>query len=508
MATKLESKSDIVDLALLQKQLYGVVQFVYPSSSQKSMQDQVDNCYKHLQKLQKSESSQTFAVEVKKMATTVTNAVALVDQLKLKGDPMEVMQASLTLFLSIVDLVENCSAHYDTATIALCMTYSGFFSLILPEQKETLPIQIHKGLTKALGGFNLPPLTQQIRGWSSLGKIVLIELEEQQNSNTYPGFDSAARSRLDSFVKLMGELEFLIECDVSDNESTQQRLVCICAYIYVAYCYIVILSWHLVLSTAAKIRPDMQIRRLSDMKCTSQSLFGFLSDKTLLGRAGAYGGKLRTMAAFRSDMRFVPVILTFQKLLGFPETTYSAADATKAFEEYPVLLHELSSHEDVDRVANSGNNHYFALVNRTRWPIRIFSGTAGSNVSNLKFSITVKPNECYTHPCVEKGYAFSAAGTFCVGQDCETMEEMTDVQLVEFAMSNVVTVKQRKILTKLVNTMGNGSQAYQALGVNPDTVKRFLYHSRTCVTQGTVQNASGGYYIWRFCVEEVNLDKL
>ena len=92
-------------------------------------------------------------------------------------------------------------------------------------------------------------------------------------------------------------------------------------------CYTVILSWHLVLSTAAKISPDMQIRRLSDMKCSSRNLFGFLSDKTLLECAGAYGGK--------PHMRFVPVVITFQKLSGFPETTYSAADATKAFEESP-----------------------------------------------------------------------------------------------------------------------------------------------------------------------------
>ena len=92
MTTKLESKSDIVDLVLLQKQLDGV-QFVYPSSSQKSMLDQVDNCYKHLQKLQKSESSQTFAAEVK-MAITVTNALVLVEQLKLKGDSSNAFVAS------------------------------------------------------------------------------------------------------------------------------------------------------------------------------------------------------------------------------------------------------------------------------------------------------------------------------------------------------------------------------------------------------------------------------
>ena len=505
MATKKDPKTDV---DALQKQLYSVIQFVYPSDSQKSMQDKVDDCYKQLQKLQKSEDAPTFTTEMDKISSTVTKATLLVEQLRSNVDMVEATQASLALFLSIFYLVENHSAQYDAAISALCTVYSGFFSFILPKQKETLPVQIHKCVAKALGIFVLPSLTQQIQGWSAIGKVVMIELVEQHNSSSYPGFDSAARNRLDSFVKLMGELEFLMECDVKDDESTQQRLMCICAYIHVAYCYIAILSWHLVLCSAAKLSTSLLIRRLDDIKLSSQGLFGYLANKSLLGRAGVLGGRLRTMATFRSDMRFVPVVLNFQKLLGLPETTYSVDEAARAYEEYPVLHPELSSHEDVDRVANSGKNHYFALVNHTQYPIRIFSGTTGNDISNLQFSATVKPSECYTHPCVQKGYAFSAAGTFCIGQECETLEEMTDVQLVEFAMSNVAAVKQRKIFTKLVNTIGNGSQAYKELSVNPDEAKQFMYHNRICLVQGTVQNASGGYFVWRFSIEEINFDKL
>lgn len=507
MATKTDPKTDVDSL---QKQLYSVIQFVYPSASQKSMQDKVDDCYKQLQKLQKSEDAPTFTAEMNKISSTVTKATLLVEQLRSNVDMVEVTQASLALFLSIFRLVENRSAQYDAVISALCTVYSGFFSLILPKQKEMLPVQIHKCIAKALGIFVLPPLTQQIRGLSAIGKVVMIELAEQHNSSSYPGFDSAARNRLNSFVKLLGELECLIECDVKDEESTQQRLMCICAYIHVAYCYIAILSWHLVLCSAAKLTDStsLLLRRFDDIKLSSQGLFGYLANKSLLGRAGVLGARLRTIATFRLDMRFVPVVLNFQKLLGLPETTYSVEEATKAYEEYPVLHPELRSHEDVDRVANSGNNHYFALVNHTHYPIRIFSGTTGNDVGNLQFSATVKPNECYTHPCVQKGYAFSAAGTFCIGQECETLKEMTDVQLVEFAMSNVAAVKQRKIFTKLVNTIGNGSQAYKELSVNPDEAKQFMYHNRMFLVQGAVQNASGGYYVWRFSIEEINFDKL
>ena len=507
MATKTDPKTDI---AALQKQLYSVIQFVYPNASQKSMQDKVDDCYKQLQKLQKSEDTPTFTKEMNKISSTVTKATLLVEQLRSNVDMVEVTQASLALFLSIFYLVENHSAQYDAAISALCTVYSGFFLLILPKQKETLSVQIHRCITKALGIFVLPPLTQQIRGWCAIGKVIMIELGEQHNSSSYPGFDSAARNRLDSFVKLLGELEFLIECDVKDDESTQQRLMCICAYVHVAYCYIAILSWHLVLCSAAKLSTScsLLISHLDGIKLSSQGLFGYLANKSLLGRAGVLGGRLRTMATFRSDMRFVPVVLNFQKLLGLPETTYSIEEATKAYEEYPVLYPELSSHEDVDRVANSGNNHYFALVNHTHYSIRIFSGTTGNDTSNLQFSVTVKPKECYTHPCVQKGYSFSSAGTFCIGQECETLEEMTDVQLVEFAMSNVAAVKQRKIFTKLVNTIGNGSQAYKELSVNPDEVKQFMYHNSICLVQGTIQSASGGYYVWKFSIEEMDFDKL
>ena len=218
MATKKDPKADI---DALQKQLYSVIQFVYPSVSQKSMQDKVDDCYKQLQKLQKSEDAPTFTTEMDKISSTVTKATLLVEQLRSNVDMVEATQASLALFLSIFYLVENHSAQYDAAISALCIVYSGFFSFILPKQKEMLPVQIHKCITKALGIFILPSLTKQIQGCSAIGKVVMIELVEQHNSSSYPGFDSAARNRLDSFVKLMGELEFLMERNVKDDESTQ-----------------------------------------------------------------------------------------------------------------------------------------------------------------------------------------------------------------------------------------------------------------------------------------------
>ena len=98
MATKKDPKTDV---DALQKQLYSVIQFVYPSDSQKSMQDKVDDCYKQLQKLQKSEDAPTFTMEMDKISSTVTKATLLVEQLRSNVDMVEATQASLALFLSI-----------------------------------------------------------------------------------------------------------------------------------------------------------------------------------------------------------------------------------------------------------------------------------------------------------------------------------------------------------------------------------------------------------------------
>ena len=49
------------------------------------------------------------------------------------------------------------------------------------------------------------------------------------------------------------------------------------------------------------------IKRLDDIKLSSQGLFGYLANKSLLGRAGVLGGRLRTMA-----VRFVQICDSFQ----------------------------------------------------------------------------------------------------------------------------------------------------------------------------------------------------
>ena len=97
---------------------------------------------------------------------------------------------------------------------------------------------------------------------------------------------------------------------------------------------------------------------------------------------------------------------------------------------------ELRWHPDIDKYANIGNSHYFALVNHTPWPITVISGTTGDHISGLEFSKMVDPDECYIHDIMSSinGWKFSAGGTFCIKPT--SLDRNTDVQYIDFAMSN------------------------------------------------------------------------
>lgn len=156
----------------------------------------------------------------------------------------------------------------------------------------------------------------------------------------------------------------------------------------------------------------------------------------------------------------------------------------------------LKWHQDIDKVASFGNDHYFALVNNTPWSIRISCGTAGDHKNGLKFTSTVMPDDCYVHVCSKVGWQFSAGGTFYIQADPKSS---TDVQFIDFALSNPL-VSGRKICAIPGDDNKYGAKAWKDLR-KTDTLKFFTYNGCVCVVKGEIQPGQNGCFVWKFCIQ-------
>ena len=156
----------------------------------------------------------------------------------------------------------------------------------------------------------------------------------------------------------------------------------------------------------------------------------------------------------------------------------------------------LKWHVDIEKVANFGNDHYFALVNNTPWTISITSGLAGDHKNGLNFARDVEPQDCHVHVCSKLGWTFSAGGTFCVKAD---PKDVNDVQYIDFALSNPI-VTGRKIRTLPVDKNEYGAKAWKSLA-KVDRIKTFAYHDRQCVVKGEIQPGQSGCFVWKFCIQ-------
>ena len=158
----------------------------------------------------------------------------------------------------------------------------------------------------------------------------------------------------------------------------------------------------------------------------------------------------------------------------------------------------LKWHQDIDKVASFGNDHYFALVNNTPWLVNINCGTTGDHKNGLNFTTVVEPSDCYVHVCSKFGWTFSAGGTFCIKADSKDMCT-TDVQYIDFALSNPI-VTGRKIHAVPVEANEYGAKAWKSLN-KVDSLKTFVYRDRLCVVKGEIQPGLNGCFVWKFCIQ-------
>ena len=157
---------------------------------------------------------------------------------------------------------------------------------------------------------------------------------------------------------------------------------------------------------------------------------------------------------------------------------------------------QLKWDSEIDKVANFGNDHYFALANNTPWSVSISSGMAGDHINGLNFTYVVESGECYVHVCSKLGWTFSAGGTFCIKAD---PKDANDVKFIDFALSNPIFTS-RKIHAIPVDTNQYGKTAWQNLK-KTDTAKTFVYQNHPCVVKGEIQPGQNGCFVWKFCIQ-------
>ena len=499
----------------IQEQLNDVVQFLQHGRSpaaQKSLQEQVDECNKHLEAMQKNQIKAGTNAKIMKMGHSVKCAIDVMTEIKSRGDPIKVAQASFSLFFSLADLASGTRC---AVISAMCGVLSGFFTFITSQdEKESLPTQIHKIIALALERYNFSQPTQRVAEWKAEASLIIRELTNHQNHGAYQ-FSMTACNRLNPFLRLMDELETIIKRGVNDENSAKRSVLAMGAYVNAADSYMMILSWHLVLSRTSKADDSIRLaKKLDAMVEKAKTLFGFLSDYRFLRLYPEYDGLNHIMIFYRKDMKVFPQVENFRKRMGLPETTYTIEEAElgiRLINPNPLL----KWHPKCDELAGRGDTHYIAIINYTRWPIRVLSGRAGDNPKSLRFDTTVFPNECYSHECVTatgQGWFFSSGGVMCIGQDKETITEMTDVKFLEFSLSNPMVmnifkdITRRKILLNAVDEIPSstppGHKTWSSMIGGSDTGEQFKYHNVVCWAAGMIQEGRNGYCVWKFCIEE------
>ena len=519
------SVSDTINV--IREKMGKMVSGMYPAPSheQVKMQKQVDEIHKKLQDMQdkeekaakskeEKEKAAAFQGKVEKIASATTSLVNVMQAIK-TGGTGDIVSASLSAISSFAVLAGPEGA----VVSAIIGVVSAFFAFLMTAPPgDSLPAQIQKIIQTAFENFNVQQVTQDVDAWSSVAASITLELKEQQKSSSYKGFTSAEASRFDPFIALLGKLEGLIQATAKDDESANRCVTCISAYVKLAIHYIMVLSWHLALCHDFHHDTKLVQTKLDEIMRRGKDVLEFLSDKSLLGPAGMIDDrKLLKMKAYRPNLDVFETVENFRtEVLGLPETKYSIDDSKKAESETPKKW-PVKWDPRTDEILKHQDEHHFVLVNHTRWPIRVFSGTAGNDIEKLSFTVTVEHGEVYAHKC---GGEFSAGGIFCVGETLsEKLEDMKDAELIEFAMSYSDSYPfysgYMHIHTVLKNRIEDtpGKQAWDELSSQDDPCKSFRYKDQLCLVQGAVETEDetpGTPYpcIWVFCVQETTIDEL
>jgi hypothetical protein len=495
-------------------------------------QQKIDIIYKELMKTEKkSISVESVGDKLQQVAIAAEKMLGVADALR-SGDPHQFIVGVISTISSFAVLAGPPGAVVSGVLQIACIFYK--FLVTDWEPQESLPSKIRNivrtEISAALEKFKIDQLKSKAQAWMMVADKIQRELDLQiRHEAPYAGYQPGR------YDELIGVQE-LLACEVSDKVSTRhEAATCvsfIILYIKVSILYHAMLMSHLRLAHQFDSTHVPTIKGdIETLKDEGREMLAFLSDKTLLSAAGMVGDRKRLKMIAYADLQKSPTITIIDnyctEILGLPKPKYTVDDASNSSVVWPVEwdpkcyeAHELN------------NDHYFALVNHTKLPISVFSGTAGypDSIKHLKFQEVVRPGECYTRMCT-KGYMFTdfeAGGVLCLGSDAKTLSGVKQAHLIQFAMSYrnpLVGFQASKIKTVISDGPGDppGQDALNGLensGDNEDAIP-FRYNGDLFILKacadvdlglGWLQYIPGVdlnvYRVFRFCITQTSIEEL
>jgi hypothetical protein len=479
-----------------------------------------------------------LAGKLEQVANASEKMLAVVDAVK-SGDIHSVILSTMSTISAFAVLAGPYGAVVSGVLQIACVFYKYIITGATVE--DSLPTKIRKivrdEVTAALKKYKFDNLSGKVAAWIAVEDKIQDELNRQMaHKSKYSKYDP---KRCDDITAIRGELGREIAKVVKDEHEAARCVTFMMLYVKISVPYLAMLTSHLSLALEFEQDSDAETIRanIETLKSNGRQLFGFLSDKTLLSAAGMIDDRKRlkmiAYAALEKSYE-IDIINGFcTEILGLPQPEYTHAEACKSSVTWPIHYGPKSIEKQCQ-----DNDHYFVLVNSTKLPISVFSGTAGDDVQNLEFQEVVKPNGGYHRMCT-KGSMFTdfkAGGVFCFGSDAKTYGDVEKAQLIQFAMyyhnPMMVGAEVSKIKTIVCNTPGNphGNDALKGLqgaGDDEDVVnfwyaaegkekELFLLKAQSNLSQEGGQcfsicgsnTGKRSHRIYRFCITQTTLDEL
>ena len=401
------------------------------------------------------------------------------------------------------------------------------FLLTVDKPKENFPSRIVRTVKQLLGE------TLDKHGYEQLKANLYLLMNEEEKLQTELDLQMRAKSPYSGYNPKCYHMITAIQAEVSrkvNEDEPAKFLLLMIVYVHICVLHHSFLMCHL--SLARQFDPSHVSAIEGDIDALRQrgrKLLRFLSDNALLSAAGMVDDcKRLKMIAYAERQDCDPVVFISNyctEILCLPKPNYTLDEARNSLVVWPVKWDP-----KCEEVQKLNRDHYFALVNHTKLPISVFSGTVGSNVKNLEFQEVVRPGECYTRMCT-KGYMFTdfeAGGVLCLGSDAKTLSGVKQAHLIQFAMSYrnpLVGFQASKIKTVISDGPGDppGQDALNGLensGDNEDAIPfryngdLFILKARADVDLGLgwLQYIPGVdlnvYRVFRFCITQTSIEEL
>ena len=461
--------------------------------------------------------------EITQFGNVIEKCVDSLESLRSENS-VQVMKGALGIASSVAVLV---GGQYGAAAVSSCSILTSIISASSPNEPDLVTAFID--IVRAeLQKFNGELKQQTFEGLKSRVKNMnacLKELLEPSNDTELP--DKVLYET--DFPQFIGEVayNFLKDCDMDSKEEEINNYLTSMVIYCNAQTALFLLLTNILATFQSTGRETNMIKRLMDTQVQdAREKLGFLSEdkylrKSALFAIGDYRTKCKSItgAITGDDLRKVVNICHFAKCRHLP-----AYDIIEGFREnlgmpkIPETLVELFRGGPKRRPINiikrypqpqeSGDHHYFQLINHSHVPVHVECGMAGNYVNQLRFSRIVEPYSSYEHVATESWWTFSTGGVF-------TMYLSGNLKVFEFALSNpFIGLCGSAILEKDPQlSVHTGKDCWKQMGCDPSPPIYFEQSDKYYVVRGghTWNLRRGGVddfpgknacRTWRFVIQE------